>query len=63
MVHMNLSGCCLTQLSKLFAHTEGSSDGVQSRVLSTLLNEMDGIEKLTGILVLVSSLLHGAKEQ
>ena len=35
--------------------TEGhGGEGVQSRVLSTMLNEMDGIEQAEGILVIVS---------
>ena len=34
----------------------GQSDSVRDRILSTLLNEMDGIEAARGILVIVEIL-------
>lgn len=34
---------------------EGSADGVQARVLSTLLNELDGVERSAGVLLLAAT--------
>ncbi|KAI9142795.1 P-loop containing nucleoside triphosphate hydrolase protein [Paraphysoderma sedebokerense] len=41
--------------SRFDSQQSGTSDSVQSRVLSTLLNEMDGIENATGVVVVAAT--------
>ncbi|KAJ8327504.1 hypothetical protein QVD99_007961 [Batrachochytrium dendrobatidis] len=44
-----------TIIGKRSMGTEGTGDAVQERILSSLLNEMDGIESAAGVLVLAAT--------